>query len=131
VGVGEVVDAGPELGHPVTLFLGAVGLPPAILLELDAVVLDPLIGPGPHLVGVAGALLGDLRPAPHISSLRSRPGRSASRCLGPVGGLVGLREGIRRTLVGLLPDGVGPLSSLPSTLRVPFRAGLRGAGPVG
>ena len=55
-GVGEVVDAGAEPGYPVTLLLDAVGLPPAVLLELAAVVLHPLIGPGPQLVGVAGAL---------------------------------------------------------------------------
>ena len=96
-GLGEVVDAGAELGHPVPVFLGAVGLPPAVLLELGAVVLHPLIGPGPQLVGIAGALLGNLGPASHISSPGRRRGRNASRCLGPVGGLLGLRVGIRRT----------------------------------
>ena len=36
--------------------LGAVGFPPAVLLELAAVVLDSLYGSGAELVGVAGAL---------------------------------------------------------------------------
>jgi hypothetical protein len=34
-----------------------------LVVELGAVVLDPLIGPGPQLVGVPGALLCDLSPA--------------------------------------------------------------------
>ena len=130
-GLGEVVDAGAELGHPVTVLLPTVGLPPAVLLELAAVVLHPLIRPGPQLVGVAGALLGDLGPAPHISSLGRRRGRGAGGRLGPVGGLLGLREGVRGAPVGLLPGGVGPPGPVPSSLRVPFRAGVGGPGPVG
>ena len=78
------------------MILGAVGLPPAVLLELAAVVLHPLIGPGPERVGVAGALLGDLGPAPHISSPGRRRGRSAGGRLGPVGGYRGQLEEYRR-----------------------------------
>jgi len=99
-GLGEVVDAGPELGHPVTLLLPAVSLPPAVFLELGAVVLHPLIGPGPELVGVAGALLGDLGPAPHISSPGRRHGRSAGGRLGPVGLLLRLHPRRTRRLLG-------------------------------
>jgi hypothetical protein len=113
---GEIVDAGAELGHPGALLLPAVGLTPAVLLELAAVVLDPFIRPGAELVGVAGALLGDLRSAPHISSLGSRRGRGAGSRLGPVASLGPARGRPLTRTAGTAPP------------PVPTRRTIRGAG---
>ena len=124
--MGEVVDAGAELGYPVTLLLGAVGLPAAVLLELGAVVLNAVIGPGAELVGVAGALLGNLGPAPHVGSIGSRRGRVTAGGLCPFGHLPGLSEGVRGALVRLPATGVGPLRAVPGGLRFPLGAGVGG-----